>query len=205
MESGTNPYDMPLWQKTIKRSVDVLVSLAGMIALSPLIVFVAIRVLFSSVGPVLYSQERVGYRGRKFRIFKFRSMYVNAELNGPMLSDNNDHRITPWGKIMRKWKLDELPQLWNVLVGEMSLVGPRPEREYFITQLEKEKQPFQYLLQVKPGLTSLGIIKFGYAASIKEMSERMKYDLVYLEKKSLTLDMKIMVDTVKIVLTAKGR
>lgn len=205
MDSGMNRYDMPLWQKTVKRSVDIIVSLAGMIALSPLIVFVAIRVYYSSEGPVLYSQERVGYRGRKFRIFKFRSMYINAESNGPMLSDNNDHRITPWGKIMRKWKLDELPQLWNVLVGEMSLVGPRPEREYFIAQLENEMQPFQHLLQVKPGLTSLGIIKFGYAASIKEMSERMKYDLVYLEKKSLTLDMKIMVDTVKIVFTAKGR
>lgn len=132
-------------------------------------------------------------------------MYVDAETNGPRLSDENDERITHWGRTMRKWKLDELPQLWNVLVGEMSLVGPRPEREFYIQQLEKEAQPFQHLLEVKPGITSLGMIKFGYAASVKEMSERMKYDLVYIEKKSLTLDMKIIMDTLKIVLMPKGR
>jgi polysaccharide biosynthesis protein PslA len=196
---------MPLWQKLIKRFVDVITSTAGIVLLSPLILYVALRVYYSSQGPILYSQERVGYKRKKFRIRKFRSMYVDAETNGPQLSDDKDKRITPWGRTMRKWKLDELPQLWNVLIGEMSLVGPRPEREYYINQLEKEKQSFEYLLEVKPGMTSLGIIKFGYAASVKEIRERMKYDLVYLEKKSLTLDMKIMVDTLRIVLMAKGR
>lgn len=196
---------MPLWQQAIKRIVDVVVSAAGLIALTPLIIYVAIRVRFSSPGPILYSQERVGLKRKKFRIHKFRSMYVDAELNGPRLSGDNDHRITAWGRIMRRWKLDELPQLWNVLLGEMSLVGPRPEREYYISQLEKEQQPFEHLLRVKPGMTSLGIIKFGYAGNVKEMSERMKYDLVYVEKKSLTLDMMIMMHTFRIVLTAKGR
>jgi lipopolysaccharide/colanic/teichoic acid biosynthesis glycosyltransferase len=203
--SVNNHNDLPVMNKVVKRLVDIVGSFAGIIVLSPLIAYVAIRVYFSSSGPILYSQERVGYRGRKFRIHKFRSMYTNAEMNGPRLSHDNDQRITKWGRTMRKWKLDELPQLWNVLRGEMSIVGPRPEREYFIRQLERERQPFKHLLQVKPGITSLGMIKFGYAESIKEMSERMKYDLVYIEKKSLSLDMKIMVDTVKIVLAAKGK
>jgi lipopolysaccharide/colanic/teichoic acid biosynthesis glycosyltransferase len=196
---------MSSWQRVAKRVVDILVSLVGLILLSPVIAYAALRVRFSSPGPILYSQERVGYRGKKFRIMKFRSMYVDAETNGPRLSGNNDRRITRWGRIMRKWKLDELPQLWNVLVGEMSLVGPRPEREYYIHQLEKEQQCFQHLLEVKPGLTSLGMVKFGYAANVEEMSERMKYDLVYLEKKSLSFDMKIMMDTVRLVLKAGGR
>jgi lipopolysaccharide/colanic/teichoic acid biosynthesis glycosyltransferase len=196
---------MSSWQRVAKRVVDIFVSFIGLIVLLPLIAFVAVRVRFSSPGPILYSQERVGFRGKKFRIMKFRSMYVNAETNGPRLSGNNDRRITRWGRVMRKWKLDELPQLWNVLVGEMSLVGPRPEREYYINQLEKEQQSFQHLLEVKPGITSLGMVKFGYAASVKEMSERMKYDLVYLEKKSLSFDMKIMMDTVRLVLKAGSR
>jgi len=131
-------------------------------------------------------------------------MYVNAETNGPRLSGNNDDRITPWGRTMRKWKLDELPQLWNVLVGEMSIVGPRPEREYFIRQLEMKQQPFTPLLEVKPGITSLGMISFGYAESINEMMERMKYDRIYLEKKSLTLDVKIMMQTLKIIFMSNG-
>lgn len=196
---------MPLWQKVMKRLVDIIIPVTGFIILSPLIIYIAIRVYFSSKGPILYSQERVGYKGKKFRIKKFRSMYVDAETNGPRLSMNNDERITPWGRTMRKWKLDELPQLWNVLVGEMSIVGPRPEREYFIRQLEMKQQSFKHLLQVKPGLTSLGVIKFGYAGSISEIMERMKYDLIYLEKKSLALDMKIMMRTLRIILMAKGR
>jgi lipopolysaccharide/colanic/teichoic acid biosynthesis glycosyltransferase len=185
--------------------VDIIISLIVVIILSPLIIYVAIRVYFSSEGPILYSQERVGYKGKKFRIWKFRSMYIDAETNGPRLSVNNDQRITPWGRTMRKWKLDELPQLWNVLIGEMSLVGPRPEREFYIRQLEMKDQSFQYLLQVRPGITSLGMIKFGYAASVTEMIERMKYDLIYLEKISLALDMKIMVRTLQLIFMAKGR
>ena len=132
-------------------------------------------------------------------------MYVDAETNGPRLTTGNDARVTPWGRTMRRWKLDELPQLWNVLVGEMSIVGPRPEREYYIRQLEMEQQPFDRLLQVKPGITSLGMIKYGYANSISEMRERMKYDQIYLERRSLTLDMIIMVRTLKIIFTANRK
>ena len=192
-------------QATMKRLLDIIISMSAMIILLPLIVFVAIRVKFSSRGPILYLQERVGYKGKIFTIRKFRSMYVNAETNGPRLSVNNDHRITPWGRVMRRWKLDELPQLWNVLVGEMSIVGPRPEREYYIRQLKMKEQPFEQLLEVKPGITSLGMINFGYADNVSEMVERMKYDQIYLQKKSHTLDMMIMVRTLKIIFTAKNR
>lgn len=192
-------------QTIMKRMLDIIISIGGMIVLLPLIIYVAIRVKFSSQGPILYLQERVGYKGKKFTIRKFRSMYVNAETNGPRLSVNNDERITPWGRVMRRWKLDELPQLWNVLVGEMSIVGPRPEREYFIRQLKMKEQHYEQLLEVKPGITSLGMINFGYADNVSEMMERMKYDQLYIEKKSLTLDVKIMVRTLKIIFTAKGR
>ena len=192
-------------QTIMKRLLDIIISITGMILLLPLIIYVAVRVKFSSKGPILYFQERVGYKGKIFTIRKFRSMYVDAETNGPQLSVNNDERVTQWGRVMRRWKLDELPQLWNVLVGEMSIVGPRPEREYFIRQLKMNEQPYEQLLEVKPGITSLGMINYGYADNVAEMMERMKYDQIYIEKKSLTLDMKIMVRTLKIIFTAKGR
>lgn len=192
-------------QTIMKRLLDIIISVSAMIVLLPLIIYVAIRVKFSSRGPILYLQERVGYKGKKFTIRKFRSMYVNAETNGPRLSMNNDYRITPWGRVMRRWKLDELPQLWNVLVGEMSIVGPRPEREFYIRQLKMKEQPFEQLLEVKPGITSLGMVNYGYADNVAEMVERMKYDQLYVEKKSLTLDMKIMVRTLKIIIMHKNR
>ena len=193
------------FQTIMKRLLDIIISVSAMIVLLPLIIYVAIRVKFSSRGPILYLQERVGYKGKKFTIRKFRSMYVNAETNGPRLSMNNDYRITPWGRVMRRWKLDELPQLWNVLVGEMSIVGPRPEREFYIRQLKMKEQPFEQLLEVKPGITSLGMVNYGYADNVAEMVERMKYDQLYVEKKSLTLDMKIMVRTLKIIIMHKNR
>lgn len=192
-------------QTMLKRLLDIIISVAGLIILMPLIIFVAIRVYFSSNGPILYLQERVGYRGRKFTIRKFRSMYVDAETNGPRLSADNDERITPWGRTMRRWKLDELPQLWNVLVGEMSIVGPRPEREYYIRQLEMEQQPFDRLLEVKPGITSLGMINYGYANSVSKMRERMKYDELYVERRSLWLDVTIMLRTLKFIFTANKK
>lgn len=132
-------------------------------------------------------------------------MYVDAETNGPRLSGDNDERITPWGRTMRRWKLDELPQLWNVLVGEMSLVGPRPEREFYIRQLEMEQQPFDRLLEVKPGITSLGMVNYGYANSVSKMRERMKYDQLYVERRSLWLDVMIILRTLKIIFTANKK
>lgn len=191
-------------EQNIKLFLDKVCSVVALLLLSPLFAYIAWRVKKDSPGPVFFRQERIGYLGQPFWMYKFRTMYVNAEENGPSLSSEDDLCVTPFGRIMRKYRLDELPQFWNVLKGDMSLVGPRPERKYFIDEIVKTA-PYYYLLHnVRPGITSLGMVKYGYAASVDKMVERMEYDILYYENMSLTLDLTILIYTVKTVITGKG-
>ena len=199
------PELMPDWQRVIKRALDLGISSLVLLLISPLYLFAALKVKLSSPGPIFYKQERIGLYGKPFWIFKFRSMVMNAEESGPALSSENDPRITPWGRIMRKWRIDELPQFYNIIRGDMSLVGPRPERKYYIDIISQTNPHYKYLHKVKPGLSSWGMVKFGYAENTTEMIERMRYDLLYIKNCSLVLDFKIMVYTILVILQGRGK
>lgn len=188
----------------LKRAGDVFVSALALLALLPVFAFVAITIKIDSSGPVFYRQERVGYRKRPFRILKFRTMRSDAEKQGPRLSSGNDPRITRTGRILRKYRIDELPQFWNVLKGDMSIVGPRPEREYFIKQILPKAPYYALVHQVRPGITSWGMVKHGYASTVDEMVSRLQYDLIYLDNISFLVDLKILFYTVNTVVTGKG-
>ncbi len=196
---------LPAWQKNTKRFMDVVGSLIAMTIGIPLYIFLAIGVKLSSKGPILYSHERIGRYGKPFKIYKFRSMFVDAEKNGPALSSKNDNRITPFGLFMRKSRLDELPQFFNVLIGEMSLVGPRPERQFFIDQIVQRTPLYKHLLRVRPGITSWGQVKYGYAENVDQMIERLNFDLIYIENMSIYFDLKIMIYTIKTVFEGSGK
>lgn len=195
----------PSKQSRFKRIFDIILSFTGLVVLSPLLLLIALFTRLSSKGKIIFSQQRIGYKGNAFTIYKFRSMYPNAEKNGPALSSKYDMRITKWGRIMRKWRLDELPQLWNILKGEMSFVGPRPERNFYISRIAQQSGDFPLLLNVKPGLTSWGMVQFGYASSVDDMIHRMQYDLDYIRNKSFLFDMKILLYSLKTIFLGKGR
>lgn len=189
----------------IKRAFDVVVSAMMLILLSPLYLILSLLVWYSSKGPVFYKQERIGLHGLPFNIIKFRTMYVHAEEATPQLSADDDPRITKVGKWMRKYRLDELPQFWNILRGEMSIVGPRPERRYFINQIEEKAPYYCMIYKIRPGLTSWGPIKVGYTDTLDKMIRRLNYDIVYIENMSIRLDIKIMFHTIGVIFNGKGK
>ena len=196
---------MSVWQFVLKRIIDVVVSILAIILLSPLYLLATVLVTIGSKGPILYYQERIGIQSSFFKIIKFRSMYLDAEKFGPQLSKDNDARITKWGRIMRQYRIDELPQFWNVLIGDMSIVGPRPERAFYADQIILKAPHYKHLHKVKPGITSWGMVKFGYASTVDEMVDRLRYDVIYIENMSIFNDLKVLIYTFKIVFQGRGK
>jgi exopolysaccharide biosynthesis polyprenyl glycosylphosphotransferase len=196
---------MPQWQRSIKRLLDWTVSIFALLILSPLFAVIGLMVKSTSKGPVFYLQERIGRHGRPFQIIKFRTMHTDAEAQGPQLSRDDDPRITSVGRFLRKSRLDEFPQFLNVLLGDMALVGPRPERAHFIARIMERAPHYHHLQKVRPGITSWGQVKYGYAENVDEMVQRLRFDLIYIENMSIALDIKILFYTVLTVLKGRGK
>ncbi|WP_158828345.1 sugar transferase [Mucilaginibacter lacusdianchii] len=201
----TSHPEISLKIRLLKRSFDICFSGLVMLFGAPFFAMLLLITKLTSKGPVFYKQERVGRNNKPFYIYKFRSMYTDAEKAGPQLSRDNDPRITKWGRVIRKTRLDELPQFWNVLRGDMSVVGPRPERQHFIEKIVERTPDYKKLLRVKPGLTSIGQVHYGYAESVDQMCDRMRFDLVYLQNMSLNSDLNIIFRTVKVMMQGKGK
>ena len=200
-----NPEIMPAWQKSLKRFMDVSISIVAIAILLPVFILLSLFVKLSSKGPIIYKQQRIGLNGKPFFILKFRSMFKDSEIKGPQLSSQHDKRITPIGKLMRKSRLDEIPQFFNVIKSEMSLVGPRPERQHYINLILEQAPHYKHIKKVKPGITSWGQVKYGYAENVDEMISRLKFDLLYVENMSLLLDFKILFYTIIIMLKGSGK
>jgi lipopolysaccharide/colanic/teichoic acid biosynthesis glycosyltransferase len=195
---------MPAWQENLKRVIDIVASFMALIIFIPFFPFVIIGIKSSSNGPVFYVQKRVGRFGKEFTIYKFRSMVFDAEPEGPSLSSSDDPRVTKFGQFMRRTHIDEIPQFYNVILGDMSLVGPRPERQYYINEIRKIAPHYIQLQRIRPGITSWGQVKYGYASNIEQMVERIQYDIIYLKNISLYLDFKILIYTVLNCFQGKG-
>lgn len=196
---------MPVWQISVKRGMDIFFSILAIALGSPLFLFIGIGVKLGSKGPVFYRQERIGLNGKPFQIIKFRTMRTDAEKDGPQLARENDNRVTKFGFFLRKTRLDEIPQFLNVLKGDMSLVGPRPERQFFIDQIVQVAPHYKLLHRVRPGITSWGQVKYGYAENVDQMVERLKFDILYIENMSLAIDIKILLYTVLIMVQGRGK
>jgi exopolysaccharide biosynthesis polyprenyl glycosylphosphotransferase len=196
---------MPEWEKKLKRLMDILISLLLLIISSPILIIVSVAIKIDSEGPVLFKQERLGQNGKPFKVLKFRSMIKDAEkYTGPVWSQKDDPRVTRMGKFVRKARIDEIPQMINVLKGEMSLVGPRPEREFFVEKLSKEIPYYKRRLKVRPGVTGWAQIKHKYDETIEDVKIKLRYDLFYIENMSIRMDFKILLRTVYVVLFGKG-
>ena len=195
---------MNWFERAVKRAFDMTCSLIALIILSPVFLLVTVMLLCRGDGSVIFKQERIGYKGKAFKIFKFRTMRVDSESNGkPRLAVVNDERLTKVGKFLREHHLDELPQLVNVLIGDMSFVGPRPERRYFIEKIRKENPNYDYIYLMRPGLTSMATLHNGYTDTMEKMLVRLEMDLEYLQKRSLWLDFKLIVTTFLFIVNGK--
>ena len=192
------------WEASMKRFSDIVISGFSLLILSPFLLYFSIRIKNDSKGPAFYLQERIGRNGRPFNILKFRTMYVGAENGTPKLSSPDDERITNFGRFLRKYRIDEIPQFWNILKGDMSLVGPRPERRYYINQIIEDAPYYCLLYKIRPGLTSWGPIKIGYSDTIEKMIERLNYDIIYMDNMSFLTDFKILIYTIEIIFKGKG-